>query len=148
MYERAMHQRMNMAASLVAPEPISGDGSEERRQGAAAGFPPRPTNANRRQSKRQRVLLGALIVDLETDTIIQCRAENASQSGVRLKLAELRFVPPTVWLIAVTVGLAYKATVMWRRDDRIGVSVEEPVDLSDPTNRTERRLSKIWTERR
>jgi len=143
-----MGRTIGAAMSSAELEPIALDGCDDRRRGLAEGFPPRPSNSNRRTSQRQRVLLSTLMVDLESDAIIPCRAENASLKGVRLRLPERCFIPPAFWLIAMTGGLAYKAKVKWRRDDRMGVSVEEPVDLSDPVTLTERRLHKIWQSRR
>ncbi len=142
-------RQMNEAAAIAAETPpIIDDGCDDRRKGPAEGFPARPLKPDRRNSQRQRVLLGALIVDLGTETIINCRAENASESGARLRLSDPQFVPATFWLIALSGGMAYQATVKWRRDDRLGVSFEESIDLEDPASAAARKLQKIWQSRR
>jgi hypothetical protein len=105
----------------------------------------RSPTLGRRASRRQRVMLSALIVDISSDAVVSCRIENVSDQGARIKLAERRFLPATFWLIAVTSGIAYDAKTKWREDDRLGVEIGEPIDLSDPTDSTGRRLHKIWT---
>jgi hypothetical protein len=143
-----MRQTLGPAAALTLDRPFTDESGDDRRQAAAAGFPARLANSGRRTSPRQRVLLSMLIVDPDTGAIIPCRAENVSDKGARLKLSELRFIPPTFWLIAVTSGLAYHATTIWRRHDQIGIFAGEPVELSDPTSLVERKLAKIWISRR
>ncbi len=143
-----MRRMIEAAVSATETQPIIGDGCDERRKGPAQGFPARPPKSDRRNSQRQRVLLGALIVDLPRETVIQCRAENVSEAGARLTLSEPHFVPATFWLITLTGGLAYEAKLRWRRDDRIGVSFEQSIDLEDPASRAARILQTIWKTRR
>ena len=117
---------------------------EDRRKVQADGFPSRDANDGRRSMARRRVLLGAIIVDLEADAFVRCRLENVSDGGACLKLSERRFLPPTFWLVPTTSGLAYKARIAWRCDNRLGVSLGEPGDLNDPATLVERRLRRIW----
>lgn len=130
-------------AEALALDTTALDETDDRRKDSA-----RPATLGRRTSRRRKVLLTALVVDLDTETVVSCRVENVSDSGARIKLAERRFLPPAFWLIAVTAGLAYEATTIWREDDRLGIEVGEAVDLNDPLNRTERQLQKIWARRR
>ena len=135
-----MHKTIAEALALDAP---AADETDDRRQD-----PSRPATLGRRASRRRRVLLSALVVDLDSELVVGCRVENVSDNGARIKLAERRFVPPTFWLVAVTAGLAYEATTVWREDDRLGVEVAESVDLNDPITREGRLLQKIWARRR
>jgi hypothetical protein len=130
-----------------APDVIE-DAEDDRRKGQAAGYPPRTPTMGRRKSRRQRVLLAALIVEFDSDSVIRCRVDNVSESGARIRLAEPRFLPASFWLIAVTAGLAYRARTIWRDGDRLGVSVEEPLDLNDPVSLVERRLRTFWMRAR
>jgi hypothetical protein len=130
-----------------APDVIE-DGEEDRRKGQAAGYPARAPTMGRRKSRRQRVLLAALIVEFDSDSVVRCRVDNVSDSGARIRLPEPRFLPASFWLIAVTAGLAYRAKTIWRDGDRLGVSVEEPLDLNDPVSLVERRLRTFWMSAR
>jgi hypothetical protein len=94
------------------------------------------------------VLLGALIVVLEQDRVIPCRIENVSDGGARLALPQRCAVPPKFWLIALTAGLAYRANMIWREDDRLGLTAAEPVKLDEAESAVGRRLYKIWISRR
>ena len=121
---------------------------EDRRKGQAAGYPYREPTMGRRKSRRQRVLLAAMIVDVDAETVIRCRVDNVSETGARLRLADRQFLPGSFWLIAVTAGLAYRAETVWRDGERLGVAVEEPLDLNDPVSQLERRLRTFWMRSR
>jgi hypothetical protein len=108
----------------------------------------RPPTQGRRASARRRVLLSALVVDLSTDMVASCRLENVSDSGARIRLAGARYLPQTFWLIAVTSGLAYSVSIVWRKDEVLGVEVVSSVDLTDADDKTERQLQQIWRARR
>jgi hypothetical protein len=123
---------------------VSDGAEEDRRKVQADGFPSRAADDGRRSAARRRVLLSAIIVDLGADGFVRCRLENVSDGGACLRLTQRRFLPPTFWLVAITSGLAYRAKIAWRSDDRLGVSLEDPGDLSDPANLLERRLRRIW----
>jgi hypothetical protein len=138
-----MHKTIAEAFSLDAKTLAEHD-VEDRRKDVAS----RPPTLGRRTTPRRRVLLTALLVDLDNDMVVSCRIENVSDTGARIRLAEPRYLPPTFWLIAVTSGLAYLATVIWREDERLGVEVGPSIDLTDPMTKPERRLHRIWTARR
>jgi hypothetical protein len=138
-----VRQTIAEALSLDEQTPAD-DGSDERRKDGS-----RPSTPGRRASRRRRVLLSALIVDLTKDSILACRVENVSAQGACLKLTERRFLPPTYWLIAVKAGVAFPAKTIWREDDRLGVEVVgESVDLQNASGASERRLLAIWKTRR
>jgi hypothetical protein len=123
---------------------IDDNGCEDRRKDHAPGFPARAPTLGRRKSERRRVLFGGLVVNPEADAQVKCRIENISDRGARIRLAEPRLLPLEFWLISITAGVAYRATTVWRRDDRLGVSVHGPVDLNDPISPTERKLCTLW----
>jgi hypothetical protein len=138
-----MHKTLAEALAISSGA-LLGDDVEDRRKDTTS----RAATLGRRASARRRVLLTSLIVDLDSGLIAPCRVENVSGEGARIKLAERRFLPPAFWLIAVTAGLAYRATTVWRDDDRLGVEVGPAADLNDPANAAERRLRQIWVSRR
>ena len=143
-----MRRAIEPALRLPEAPDVIEDGEEDRRKGQAPGYPPRAPTVGRRKSRRQRVLLAALIVELESDNVIRCRVDNVSESGARIRLPEPRFLPASFWLIAVTAGLAYRAKTTWRDGDRLGVSVEEPLDLNNALSLVERRLRTFWMSAR
>jgi hypothetical protein len=140
--------RLPEAPDIVeAAEAVDGV-EEDRRKGQAPGYPYRPPTLGRRQSRRQRVLLAGLIVDIEAETVIRCRVDNVSATGARLRVPDRQFLPARFWLIAVTAGLAYRASIARRDGDRLGVSVDSPLDLNEAVGRSETRLRSLWMRSR
>jgi hypothetical protein len=147
---RRAELRRAIEPSLRLPEgPDIIEGVEEdRRKGTAPGFPERAPTLGRRTSPRQRVMLTALIVDIEAETVVRCRVENVSESGARLRLPEPRFLPPSFWLIAVTAGLAYRASTVWRDGVVLGISVADELDLNRAMGQIDQRLRSYWMRAR
>lgn len=139
-----MRETIGAIASFADSPVYADDGCEERRQTAQDGFPARPPALGRRASWRQRVLLSALIFDRTTGSVHHCGLDNVSEGGARIRLSERCLLPPKFWVIACRTGLAYWAEIIWRRDDRLGVSAVEPIDLSEASNLVERRLKAVW----
>jgi hypothetical protein len=137
--------RQTIAEALSLDEQaLADDQSDDRRKDGS-----RSPTPGRRASRRRRVLLSALIVDLTKESVLACRVENVSAQGACLKLTERRFLPATYWLIAVKAGVAFPAKTIWREDDRLGIEVTgDAVDLQDATGASERRLQAIWKTRR
>jgi hypothetical protein len=124
---------------------VDEDEADDRRQTSAPGFAPRAPSLGRRKTKRSRVILGALIVSPDFKTILPCRIENVSDGGAGIRMPEPRYIPPEFWLIAISAGLAYRAHVAWRTDNRMGVEAPSaPRDLHDARSAVEHRLHKIW----
>jgi hypothetical protein len=100
--------------------------------------------ADQRASPRRRVLLSALVVQPDFGGLFRCGVHDVSDNGARLKVPEGLLLPAQFWLVATSSGLAYEAETVWRRYPHVGVSVGEPIDLHDPTNRAGRRLRILW----
>jgi len=143
-----MRETIGTAAFLSNSRDHSDEGCDERRKTALDGHPARPLALGRRASRRQRVLLSALIFDRSTGSVHHCSLDNVSEGGARIRLSERCLLPPKFWVIACTTGLAYWAETIWRHDDRLGVSALEPIDLSDPSSLVERRLKAVWVKDR
>jgi hypothetical protein len=140
--ERLLRRALGPEAQL--PEGPDVVDEDDRRKSQAAGYPPRAATEGRRASRRQRALLSALIVDVEAETSIRCRVENVSEQGARIRLADPRFLPQAFWLVAITAGLAYWAKTVWRDGDRLGITVDEPLDLKEPESLMARKLRPYW----
>jgi hypothetical protein len=143
-----MRETIGAAAFLANSSDEVDEGGDERRKTVEAGFPARPDGLGRRTSWRQRVLLSALIFDRNTGSVHQCGLDNVSEGGARIRLADRSVLPPKFWIIACKTGLAYWAEMVWRQDDRLGVSAVEPIDLSDASSLVERRLKAVWLKGR
>jgi hypothetical protein len=143
-----MRETIGAAAFLANSQGQEDEQSDERRKTALAGFSARPAGLGRRTSWRQRVLLSALIFDRNSGAVHRCGLDNVSEGGARIRLAERSPLPPRFWVIACKTGLAYWAEMVWRQDDRLGVSAVEPIDLSEASGLVERRLKAVWLKGR
>ncbi|MER9484498.1 PilZ domain-containing protein [Mesorhizobium sp. M0220] len=74
-----------------------------------------------RDKRRQRVLKGAAILTGMTNSEVTCTLRNMHAGGAELKVSIDARVPDEFLLYVPTYGIAYKAEVRWRREDRIGV---------------------------
>jgi hypothetical protein len=85
-----------------------------------------------------------LVVDHELQSTLRCSIDNISDRGARLRVSDPCILPRDFWLIAVTAGRAYEARVVWRNGPRVGLSLGDPICLSDPTGQLDRRLHTFW----
>ena len=74
-----------------------------------------------RDKHRQRVLKGATILTGVTNSEVKCMVRNMHAEGAELKVSPDARVPDEFLLYVPVDGIAYKAVVRWRREDRIGV---------------------------
>ena len=115
--------------------------------GVPAGDPAQPFGQRaeeKRGSHRRRVLLTALIVDQGFGNVVRCCVSDVSEHGARLKVPDGMILPSTFWLVAVSAGIAYQATTVWRRFPTAGVSVAEPIDLTEPAAGAGHQLRLLW----
>ncbi|CCV07677.1 conserved hypothetical protein [Mesorhizobium metallidurans STM 2683] len=74
-----------------------------------------------RDKHRQRVLKGATILTGVTNSEVKCMVRNMHAEGAELKVSPDARVPDEFLLYVPVDGIAYKAVVRWRRENRIGV---------------------------
>ncbi len=74
-----------------------------------------------RDKRRQRVLKGATILTGISNSEVKCTVRNMHADGAELKVSIDARVPDEFLLYVPTDGIAYRAVVRWRHDDRIGV---------------------------
>ncbi|MCF6112758.1 PilZ domain-containing protein [Mesorhizobium muleiense] len=74
-----------------------------------------------RDKRRQRVFKGATILAGITRSEVTCTVRNMHDGGAELMVSIDARVPDEFLLYVPTDGIAYKAVVRWRREDRIGV---------------------------
>jgi hypothetical protein len=99
---------------------------------------------DKRSAPRRRVLLSAIIVNQEFNSIFRCQVRDVSETGARLNVPDSFLVPSGFWLIALSSAVAYEAKLAWRRFPDLGVSLGEPIDLDEPTRRIGQKLRTVW----
>jgi hypothetical protein len=103
---------------------------------------------DKRSAPRRRVLLSAIVVNREFNSIFPCQVRDVSETGARLAIPDAFLVPAGFWLIAVSTCRAYDAKLVWRRYPHAGIALGEPIDLDEPNTRLANRLRKIWVSAR
>ncbi|HEX2559702.1 PilZ domain-containing protein [Phenylobacterium sp.] len=58
-----------------------------------------------------------------------CTIKNLSKSGAMLEVAAVYPIPPTFTLIHIPGGVAFTATIKWRRGDLCGVFMKDRTEL-------------------
>ncbi len=106
--------------------------------------PFRPLDQDKRGAQRRRVLLSAMVVNREFNSIFRCQIRDVSDRGARLTIPESFLVPVGFWLIAISSGMAYEASLAWRRYPNAGVSLGEPIDLGEAASGMGRKLRAVW----
>lgn len=80
-----------------------------------------------RRVARVRSMLGAQIVFNNRSNTIDCNVRNISATGAKLLVGEALSLPQIFELNVPAKGLSYRATIVWRRGDEIGVEfAKEP----------------------
>jgi hypothetical protein len=99
---------------------------------------------DKRSAPRRRVLLSAMIVSHDFNSIYRCQIRDVSDQGARLNVPDSFLGSAGFWLIALSSGLAYEAKLAWRGFPSLGVSLGEPIDLEETTSRIGQRLRSVW----
>ncbi|GLR40818.1 MULTISPECIES: PilZ domain-containing protein [Mesorhizobium] len=74
-----------------------------------------------RRQRRSRVLKGASIITGIQNSEVSCTVRNQHVNGAELRVAPDAKVPERFLLYVPVDGIAYRATVCWRKNDRVGV---------------------------
>ena len=80
-----------------------------------------PAFSEHRVAHRNRVLKRASILTGITNSEVVCTVRNMHQHGAELRVAMEARVPHEFLLYVPTDGVAYRAVMRWRRDDKMGV---------------------------
>ncbi len=110
----------------------------------ASTAPFQAPGGEKRAAPRRRVLLSAMLVNHEFDTVFRCQVRDVSDHGARLNIPDCFLVPAGFWLIALSSGVAYPAKLAWRRFPSVGVSLGEPIELEETTTRIGGKLRGVW----
>jgi hypothetical protein len=88
---------------------------------ASTNKPPEPGSDEHRRERRQRVLKGGTIITGTQNSEVSCTLRNQNDGGAELKVSPESRIPDHFLLYVPVDGVAYRAEVRWRRNERIGV---------------------------
>jgi PilZ domain len=103
---------------------------------------------NRRASRRQRVMLGGLIVSRGGAQTWDCAVRDVSETGAKIRLAPGQVIPEQCHFIQLKDGIAYDAVVEWLRLPEAGLRISNPYSLRDSSDPKYSQMRLLWQERR
>ena len=133
-----------MKALTIAPPPFI------RRQTLATklrrkSLPP-PNGTERRAVLRRRTLLrGRICFGPHHVITVDCGIRNLSEHGAQVRLPPQQALPGEFTLLHINEGLAFDASVIWRRGDLVGLRFTGSHNLKDGADDEFRSLRAIWS---
>lgn len=103
-------------------------------------------DAESRQEPRRRVLLSGKIVYGAPEMTLDCAIADLSESGARVRLQGPEPLKEPIYLIAVRLGLAFRASEAWRNGAVVGLSFTSKYELRDPPAGLPPLVRRIWVE--
>jgi hypothetical protein len=100
----------------------------------------------RRSAPRQRTLLAGRVSYGDPAIVIACGIRNLSSVGANIELEGAVLLTPPFRLLLAREGVAYDATIIWRRGPRIGLALGVAHDLRESVDLQIRMLQAIWKE--
>jgi hypothetical protein len=113
-------------------------------------YAPAETDDPRRLEPRVRTFLGGKLIFGAHDLTADCTVRNLTARGAKVQTVMASTLSRELWLVVVKQGVAYRATVAWRRDDEVGLKFTSKHDLSkddDPDLKIARYVWRQLTER-
>jgi hypothetical protein len=107
---------------------------------------PSPSSVERRRAGRSRALLAGKLANEDATTTIDCVIRNISADGAMIETTTPHLFPANLHLVQIKEGLAWDATVIWRRGNRVGLSLGDRHDLRETTAKQLRALRAIWSQ--
>ncbi len=100
----------------------------------------------RRRAGRLRALLAGKLANDDATTSIDCVIRNISDTGAMIETTTPQLIPNRLHLVQIKEGVAWDVEVIWRRGNRIGLTLGERHDLRDSTTKQLRALRAIWSQ--
>jgi hypothetical protein len=100
----------------------------------------------RRGAARRRTLLAGRLAYGDPAVTVPCGIRNLSATGAQIELEGFLLLPSSLRLLLAREGVAYDATIVWRRGLRFGLAFGDAHDLQDPLDQQVRSLHAIWKE--
>ena len=104
-----------------------------------------PSGAEQRRHRRRRVLLSGRLVHSLNELTVDCAIQDVSSTGARLRLPEGTLLAEPLYLIDLSHGLAFKARVAWRRENRAGLAFSAYYDLGKADG-APKLLRRLWLD--
>ena len=82
-----------------------------------------PAESGSSREHRQRVLKGAAILSGVKNPQINCTIRNMNKNGAELSVSMDARIPKEFLLYVPNDGVAYRAVLRWRRQDRCGIMI-------------------------
>ena len=99
-----------------------------------------------RSEPRRRVLLSGCLVHGDPPQSVECAIADLSRSGARVRIEGPEPLASPLFLIDLTHGLAFEASVVWRRPTLVGLTFSGYFDLSEPGSTAPKILRALWAE--
>jgi hypothetical protein len=113
-----------------------------------------PITDDRRESTRRRVVLGGIIANRDGTLTWDCLVKDISAAGARIGFSFDQIktfdqtIPTDCIFINLRDGIAYQATVEWRRDPLYGLKFIESFELEGQVSSNMLFAKMLWLERR
>lgn len=108
--------------------------------------PPATDGAENRREQRRRVLLTGRLVHSVNELTAECAIQDISRTGARVRVPADTLLSDPLYLINMSHGLAFKARVAWRRENRVGLAFSRYYDLNKPNEDAPKILRRLWLE--
>lgn len=111
-----------------------------------ASSDPPPDDTGKRSQPRRRVLLSGKLVHSTSELTVDCAIQDISSAGARVRLPPDTLLGEPIYLINMSHGLAFRARVAWRRENRAGLEFTRYFDLHKAGEDAPRVLRRLWLE--
>ena len=108
--------------------------------------PPEDDAAGNRRQPRRRVLLSGKLVHSPGELTVDCAIQDISSAGARIRVAPEVLLGEPLYLINMSHGLAFRARVVWRRENRAGLAFAGYFDLHKVSEDAPKVLRRLWLE--
>lgn len=103
------------------------------------------TGSERRALPRRRTILrGRICYGQKYVITLDCSIRNLSERGAQLRIAPSQALPAQFALVDVAEGLAFEASLTWRRGDLAGVTFSATHNLRGEVSDDLKPLRAIW----
>ncbi len=105
-----------------------------------------PVDLERRQQRRERVLLGGRIGYLAGNFRCDCTVRDLSTTGARVVPSTLFLPRPDPFLMVMSRGLLHRAAVVWCADGSFGLRFSASWDLVDSMSKSPEQFRNWWLD--